>query len=60
MKRPPIKVPPAWAVVDCDGRVLWGLVFTNKREVSQCAKHPKRRIVRLYAFEVRKAKRGKR
>lgn len=54
MKRPPLKVPPAWAVVDVDGTVLWGLVFTSKREASRCAQHPKRRVVRLYCKEVRK------
>jgi uncharacterized DUF497 family protein len=43
----PIHAVPAWAVVDTDGRVCWGLVFQNKREASWVARHPERRIVRL-------------
>lgn len=54
MKRPPLKVRPAWAVVDVDGVVRWGLVFTCKDAARFAAQHPKRRVVRLYCKEVRK------
>ena len=54
----PIRAAPAWAVVDTDGRVCWGLVFTVKGEASDVARHPQRRIVRLkVAGEVRKTTR---
>ncbi len=57
----PIRCPPAWAVVDVNGLVCWGLVFCNKREASHAARHPKRRIVRLMVGSVvRKTKEEKR
>lgn len=54
----PIRCAPAWAVVDTDGEVCWGLVFTIKRLASECASHPKRRVVRIkVAGVVRKSPR---
>lgn len=54
----PLRWKPAWAVVDTDGRVCWGLVFPTKREASECARHPLRRVVRVtVAGVVRKSPR---
>lgn len=43
----PLRWSPAWAVVDVDGKVCWGLVFVSKAEASECARHPLRRVVRV-------------
>jgi len=53
----------AYVVVDVNGRVCWGLVFESKQEASDCARHPKRRVMRVEAVSVvRKCppKRGRR
>jgi hypothetical protein len=52
-----------YAVVDTDGHVLWGLTSDNLAEVSEWARHPKRRVVEVGVLRVvrksrRKAKRG--
>ena len=65
MKRPPIKNPVAFAVVDTDGSVRWGLVFSDLETARYYAGHPLRRVVRVRVVNVcsktkRKAKRGKR
>ena len=54
MKRKPIRPLNAWCVVDVDGSIRLGLVFHRRADAVQCARHPKRRVVRLYVREVRK------
>lgn len=52
MTHPPISMQRGYAVVDVDGRVCWGLFFRTRQEASDCARHPKRRVVELRVGKV--------
>ena len=60
MKRPPIKNPVAFAIVDTDGSVRWGLVFSSLETASWYAQHPMRRVVRIKVANVCRKPRGSR
>ena len=42
----------AYAVVDVNGRICWGLVYGTKREASEVARHPKRKVILVEAVRV--------
>jgi hypothetical protein len=60
VKLPPIKNPVAFAVVDTDGYVRWGLVFSSLEAARLYAQHPMRRVVRIKVASVCRRPRGSR
>lgn len=50
----------AYAVIDTDGRVCWGMTDTDKRLVSEWAKHSKRRVARVEVVSIVRKKLGRR